>query len=288
MALRFACANCGKHHRIGDQYAGRKGRCGRCGHRFVAPGVPKPSGSNVFVSTQPPDPFVPTDPPRARGGVGSTLVIGVLLAIIALFVIVDHRDWIVAALPALAPALPPRVLARPLVEHQPVAAPALPPEGLVRPLVAPQPVAAPVITARPANPRPEARINVDPIINDPRPAQIKAVDRYLHRYAGDPQAVEIVDWKAPVQYDGSSEEPPSDEAVYIAWRGRNSLGALVVSPLLVFFRKGEVVKTESNADGAYFHARVSWIYREGNNNPIGNALHDLANQPDTGKRATPR
>jgi len=49
--IRFSCAKCGKRHRVADDVAGRKVRCGGCGHVFHAP---------TFV------PAGDADPPRWR------------------------------------------------------------------------------------------------------------------------------------------------------------------------------------------------------------------------------
>ena len=105
MAIRFACASCGKHHRVGDHLAGLPGRCGRCGYRFVAPGVPKLATSPIFVSTAAPDPF-DDDPNPRRRGIVQAIGIGLILAALALLAIFQGRDRIVAVAPGLAAMLP--------------------------------------------------------------------------------------------------------------------------------------------------------------------------------------
>ncbi len=125
MAIRFACANCGKYHRIPDDQAGLPGRCGKCKHRFIAPGNPVAQPSPVFVTTARPN-LNPTRHRKRRDGPGSAVLIGGLLAIIAVLLIFDYRDQIVAALPALAPALPSKAPERRVVAPALVAGPVAP------------------------------------------------------------------------------------------------------------------------------------------------------------------
>ncbi len=120
MAVRFACANCGKHHRISDGHAGKPGRCGRCGHRFIAPGSPVPAPSTVFMPVAVPDPWDDDRSSRSRpSGPSSAIIVGVLLGIIALFVIVDFRDQIIAMIPGAAPALPAKAPVALIAARQP-------------------------------------------------------------------------------------------------------------------------------------------------------------------------
>jgi len=125
MAIRFACANCGKYHRIADRYAGKAGRCGRCGHRFIAPGVSSRATAPAFVPASAPNLYASQlgAGRRRLGGIGVAMA-GLVIAGITLLLIFRFRDPLAAAVPVLAPMLPPKAIVPP-----------------------PAPRAAPVITA---------------------------------------------------------------------------------------------------------------------------------------------
>jgi DNA-directed RNA polymerase subunit RPC12/RpoP len=116
MAIRFACAQCGKIHQIPDHDAGKPGRCGRCGVRFVVPGT-TPSTSNVFVPyDSDSDSFQLQDrnPTRNdRSGVLKTVGLGLIIGLILIGCMFLLRDGIAYQLPGLAPLLPPKAAPKP-------------------------------------------------------------------------------------------------------------------------------------------------------------------------------
>lgn len=111
MAIRFACAGCGKIHRVPDHYAGRPGRCGKCGLRFVAPGT-TPDTSNVFVPNDDSDDLddiqLMDRPVRRWKGVGGATLIGLLVGLALIACLFLARDGIVSSVPGLAPLMPPK------------------------------------------------------------------------------------------------------------------------------------------------------------------------------------
>ena len=125
MAIRFACANCGKHHRISDQHAGRAGRCGRCGHRFIAPGPPSSVQASAFVPAARPNLYAPQK--QSRWGTTQAIAGGLILALTLVWAMFSFRDRIVAAVPGLAAMLPAQ--AAPLPAQPAIAPAAVPDQG---------------------------------------------------------------------------------------------------------------------------------------------------------------
>ena len=115
MPIRFSCPSCFKVHSAPDRLAGLPGRCGRCGYRFVTPGVPVPSAPSVFVPVAAPDPYAsggPSPTPRGVAGWGGAMqavTLGLILAVLLVGFVWHFRDTLVVAHPGLEPLLPPKV-----------------------------------------------------------------------------------------------------------------------------------------------------------------------------------
>lgn len=144
--IRFACAQCGKIHRIPDHFAGKRGKCGRCGLRFTAPGaIPTPSNVFIPVADDDDDQFrVSLRPRRAKpkDHARGPILMGLGFGAAMMLVLFASRDAIVSNVPGLAPLLPPPAIpaipavpAIPAPRFQPpapVAVQVVPPEDVAR------------------------------------------------------------------------------------------------------------------------------------------------------------
>jgi len=59
--INFSCAQCGKHFQVGDELAGRMGKCKSCGALIFVPAPAAPAGRPH--GTMPPQPTAPAGPP---------------------------------------------------------------------------------------------------------------------------------------------------------------------------------------------------------------------------------
>src|SRR4051794_9578372 len=78
MPISFSCENCGRRYSVGDELAGKAGKCKACGQRFT---VPQPARSSEPAPATEPEPGPPTATARGRGwwiGAGLAAVLGVL------------------------------------------------------------------------------------------------------------------------------------------------------------------------------------------------------------------